>query len=187
MAPVRATDQQAPPVDLRPFMAAFPTGVGIVTAMAGDGRAWGMTCTSLCSVSLRPPTLLACLRQGSPTLRAVLASDTFALNLLHENGRPAAELFASGAVDRFARVSWDLPPGGGGPHLVDAAHAVADCRVARTQAVGDHLVVFGEVWRITRRADARPLLYGLRHYARWPISPSPLAGEEAEGRRGGAV
>jgi flavin reductase (NADH) len=150
-------------------MAMFPTGVGVITAVAGDGRAWGMTCTSLCSVTLRPPTLLACLRLGSPTLRAVIDSDTFALNLLHEEGRPAAELFASGAVDRFARVAWDLPPGSGGPHLVEAAHATADCRVARTEVVGDHMVVFGEVCRLTcHDAVSRPLLYGLRRYALWP-------------------
>ena len=98
----------------------------------------------------------------------MLASDAFALNLLHEDGRPTAALFASGAVDRFARVAWDVPAGGGGPHLVEAAHAVADCRVARTQVVGDHVVVFGEVSRVTRRQEApRPLLYGLRGYGRW--------------------
>ena len=166
-APPRAITD-APPVDLRPFFATFPTGVGVITALASDGRAWGMTCTSMCSVTLRPPTLLACLRRGSPTLDAVLASDAFALNLLHEDGRPTAELFASGAVDRFARVAWDVPAGGGGPHLVEDAHAVADCRVARTQVVGDHVVVFGEVRRVTHREEPpRPLLYGLRRYGRW--------------------
>ena len=161
-----------PPVDIRPFMSTFPTGVGVITAMGTDGCPWGMTCTSICSVTLEPPTLLVCLRWGSPTLGAVLASGAFALNLLHNNARSTAELFASGAPDRFARVAWHRPVTCKGPHLIDAAHVIADCQVVRSETVGDHIVVFGEVREITQQAEALPLLYGLRRYARWPEGES---------------
>jgi flavin reductase (DIM6/NTAB) family NADH-FMN oxidoreductase RutF len=157
-------------VDIRPFMSGFPTGVGVVTAMTGDLACWGMTCTSVCSVSLRPPTLLVCLREGSPTLRAVLDTGCFALNLLRASARRTAELFASGAPDRFARVRWESHDGQGGPHLVDDAHTIADCRVTSAELVGDHRVVFGEVVAITQRCEPRPLLYGLRRYADWPAA-----------------
>jgi flavin reductase (DIM6/NTAB) family NADH-FMN oxidoreductase RutF len=40
-----------------------------------------MTCSSVSCVSLEPPTLLVCLRQGSPTLKATLGAETFAVNL----------------------------------------------------------------------------------------------------------
>jgi flavin reductase (DIM6/NTAB) family NADH-FMN oxidoreductase RutF len=49
-----------------------------------------------------------------------------------------------------------------GPHLADHAQSLADCRIARTLRVGSHMVVFGEVLRVTQRPAARPLLYGLR-------------------------
>ena len=149
-------------------MAAFPTGVGVITSIGDDGHPWGMTCTSICSVTLEPPTLLVSLRQGSPTLKALLASGTFALNLLHGNARPTAELFASGDPDRFTRVAWDMPITGKGPHLTDAAHAIADCQVIHTETIGTHIVVFGKVHQITQQFDICPLLYGFRHYMRWP-------------------
>jgi flavin reductase (NADH) len=155
-------------VDIRPLMATFPTGVGIVTAVEVGGRPWGMTCTSLCSVALRPPTLLVSLRSSSPTLYALLVQSRFALNLLHEHGATTAELFASGAPDRFDKVSWHLPTGCGGPHLLDAAHTIADCAVTRTETVGDHMVVFAEVVRTIQHVAPQPLLYGLRQYASWP-------------------
>ncbi|MGI5500324.1 flavin reductase family protein [Lentzea sp. CA-135723] len=150
----------------RSFMAGFPTGVAIITAVDADGTPRGMTCSSLCSVTLAPPTLLACLRTGSPTLAAVLRRGVFAVNLVHGEARATAELFASGAQDRFDRVRWRA--GTGGPHLPDDAHAVADCAVRRAEPVGDHHVVFGEVLRIAEGDATDPLLYGMRRYARLP-------------------
>ncbi|MFI0978195.1 flavin reductase family protein [Streptomyces sp. NPDC021093] len=147
-------------------MATFPTGVSVVTTgRAGEG-VWGLTCSSVASVSVEPPTLLVCLRRGSKTLDPLLRIGTFAVNLLHGGGRPAAELFASSAADRFGRVEWELDPSFGGPHLVADAHSIADCRVARTLQVGDHTVVFGEVYRVTQDAaeEAGPLLYGMRRF-----------------------
>jgi flavin reductase (NADH) len=157
------------PGDFRLLMARFPTGVAIVTAMDPRGRPAGMTCSSLCSVSLDPPTLLVCLRRGSPTLESVLHGAGFTVNLVRADAQTTAELFASGAPDRFTQVRWHAGPGG--PHLPDDAHAIADCRVSQVAEAGDHTVVFGEVWRVTTCRDhsPRPLLYGLRRYARWPM------------------
>lgn len=155
-------------VDIRPLMAGFPTGVGVVTSIDGAGHCRGMTCTSVVSVALDPPTVLVCLREASPTLHAVLETNGFALNLLRSDARAVAELFASGAPDRFTRVGWALDPGHTGPHLVEAAHTTADCQVVKTERFGDHRVVYARVLHITRRSDPQPLLYGLRRYADWP-------------------
>ncbi|MFF4077785.1 flavin reductase family protein [Streptomyces sp. NPDC001777] len=153
---------------LRAMMRGFPTGVAVVTAVDLDGTPWGMTCSSVCSVALEPPTLLVCLRAASPTLAAVLARGELAVNLLHEEARATAELFASGDPGRFGRVRWRRDAGAAGPHLWEEAHAVADCRAGMTQPVGDHVALFAEVVRVTRQEDCRPLLYGLRAYGRWP-------------------
>ncbi|WP_344265194.1 flavin reductase family protein [Streptomyces sodiiphilus] len=131
----------------------------------GDPR--GMTCSSVCSVSLEPPTLLVCLRDGSPTLEAIMKSGTFALNLLHEDAQQTAELFASGNPRRFAMVAWEEGAGACGPHLVRDAHTVADCEVVLTQQVGDHRIVFGGTRRITHRLSRAPLLYGMRQFRSW--------------------
>lgn len=162
--------QTAHPAEFRSLMAALPAGVSVVTATDTEGKPWGMTCSSLASVALDPPTLLVCLRGASPTLDAALRSEAFAVNLLHDGARATADLFASGDPDRFDRVPWAA--GAGGPYLTESAHAVADCQVVGTVHIGDHTVVFGEVRRIeTRRDDPpRPLLYGLRQY--WSLDPA---------------
>lgn len=154
----------------RTMMSGFPTGVCIVTCRDLDGTPRGMTCSSLCSVSLSPPTLLVCLRDGSPTLRAVLDSGAFAVNLLHDGARGAAELFASGDPERFRLLPWEQPPDAAGPHLVRDAHAVADCEVTLTQQMGDHVTVFGEARAIRQQQQRPPLLYGLRQFRSWPAA-----------------
>ncbi|MCI3934559.1 flavin reductase family protein [Streptomyces sp. AN091965] len=154
----------------RAMMRGFPTGVAVVTALDLDDRPWGMTCSSLCSVTLDPPTLLVCLRGKSPTLAAVVDRGEFAVNLLHAEAQTTAELFASGAPDRFDRVPWHLDGDCAGPHLRQDAHAVADCWTRTPQPVGDHVIVFGEVYGVTNGSRCRPLLYGLRRYSVWPHS-----------------
>ncbi|GAA3283626.1 flavin reductase family protein [Dactylosporangium vinaceum] len=150
----------------RALMSEFPTGVSVVTAL-DDGQPRGMTCSSVCSVTIKPPTLLVCLRAASPTLDAVQRSGTFAVNLLHGKAQPTAELFASGDPDRFDIVKWVLPEPAGGPHLPEDAHTVADCRVSHTRSVGEHVVVFGEIFGITPATADPPLLYGRRQFATW--------------------
>ncbi|MFD7337892.1 flavin reductase family protein [Streptomyces violascens] len=150
----------------RDLMSAFPTGVAVVTSVDAEGSPRGMTCSSLTSVTLEPPTLLVCLRRGSATLDAVNTHGGFAVNLLHADAQHTAELFAGSDPDRFARVYWRRSPSGL-PHLTDDAIAVADCRVAGLFDVGDHTIVLGQVGGISR-SDGRPLLYGLRRFAAWP-------------------
>lgn len=163
------------PADFCSLMASFPTGVAILTTFGPGGAARGMTCSSVCSVTLTPPTLLVCVRRGSPTLVCIIRRSRFAVNLLHHDAAATARLFASGAPDRFEVVRWHTETDAAGPQLTDDAHAVAHCRVSRTQPVGDHVVVFGEVYRIREHtADRQPLLYGMRHYAAWPASSANL-------------
>lgn len=154
------------PEKFRSLMATFPAGVVIVTSGRPDTRFFGMTCTALSSVSDRPATLLVCLQQASRTLAALLRKTTFAVNLLHQDAKWVAELFASNTTDYFNRVPWTFEPYFGGPHLEDHAYAIADCQVVDTTIVGDHTVVFGEVFDVntTTKVTASPLLYGMRRY-----------------------
>ncbi|MFD5749847.1 flavin reductase family protein [Streptomyces sp. NPDC127033] len=178
-SPVQSPENTCPArdhgADIRPLMASFPSGVGVITAYAEDGSPWGMTCTSLCGVSLDPPVVLVCLGTASHTLKAVRSSGSFAVNLLHAQGRRTAELFASGAPDRFDRVIWRGGAGTAGPHLTEDARAVADCSVVGEQVVGDHAVVLGEVTAVRTVPRQPPLLYGLRRFSAWPH-----AGEAAQ-------
>ncbi|MFC4531092.1 flavin reductase family protein [Sphaerisporangium dianthi] len=155
------------PDSFRSFMSGFPSGVAVITATDLHGDPWGMTCSALCSATTEPPTLIVGIRAESPTLRALLETRVFSVNLLHQKARRTAELFGSGAPDRFDAVRWETRPGYGGPHLLDDAHSVADCRVSDSVLVGRQRIVFGEPFRIYSLAETVPLLYGLRQYSRW--------------------
>jgi flavin reductase (DIM6/NTAB) family NADH-FMN oxidoreductase RutF len=167
---------RAAAAEYRTLMSCFPTGVAIVTAIDIDGHPHGMTCTSLSSVTLEPPTLLVCLDIRSGTLEAMRGTGDFALNLLGAGGRPVAELFSSPVRDRFERVPWRPSRFTGVPWLFNDALAVAECSVTDVFKVGDHAVVVGEVINTEHRPGA-PLLYGLRRFSAW------TADETSEGSR----
>jgi flavin reductase (DIM6/NTAB) family NADH-FMN oxidoreductase RutF len=152
---------------MRKFMNGFPSGISVLTVYSPDSGPRGMTCTSLASVALCPPTIVVCVRSTSRTLHAVLTGGQFSLNLLHEHASRASELFASPVIDRFDRVKWEMPVDAAGPHLTVDAHAIADCEVAHSVEIADHTAVFAEIRRIAFRNIAEPLLYGRRRYARW--------------------
>jgi len=150
----------------RELMSAFPSGVAVVTTLDLDGSPRGLTCTSLCSVSASPPMLLVCVHRGSGSLAAVRRRGAFAVNLLHSEGRAAAEAFAHPDGWRFEGTPWEGTAGRSLPRLTKHAHATAECAVVRTFDAGDHTVVLGQVEEI--QMDGRPpLMYGLRHYAAW--------------------
>ncbi|MFB6844433.1 flavin reductase family protein [Streptomyces sp. NPDC056373] len=103
-------DQPARPPAARPWsvadgqramMSGFPTGVAVLTTTGQDGTPHGMTISSVCSVSLDPPLLLVCLRIGSPTLRAVLDTGRFAVNLLRSGGAGTRARVSSPSVTAF--------------------------------------------------------------------------------------
>jgi len=103
-------DEQIGADCVRRLMSAFPAGVVVVTAVDPAGRPHGMTCSSLVSVTLTPPTLLVCLRTDSRTCHAVVSSAVFVVNLLRDKARAVAELFAAPVADRFDQVRWTPSP-----------------------------------------------------------------------------
>src|ERR1700729_3329872 len=91
--PTTATraEQSTPPdsgVDadrLRSAMGQFATGVTVITTRDPSGQPFGTTANAVTSVSLTPPLVLACLRQESETLAALLERRRFAVNVLHSS------------------------------------------------------------------------------------------------------
>ncbi|GAA2256832.1 hypothetical protein GCM10010232_53210 [Streptomyces amakusaensis] len=164
--------QHVEPSQFRSLMTTFPTGVAIVTTGEAEEGLAGLTVSSVSSVSLEPPVLLVCLHKNSNTLKSLLRRCTFAVNLLHDGAGETAKLFASGDQGRFKKVEWEYGPEFGGPHLVNDAHSIADCRISHTLSMGDHHVVFGEVFRVEQQSleRVRPLLYGMRRFFSWPAA-----------------
>src|SRR5687767_16000715 len=71
----------SPPDAFRLAMRELAGTVTVVTATSQADEA-AMTATSVCSVSVEPPQLLACVHRGGRTHALILASRKFAVNVL---------------------------------------------------------------------------------------------------------
>ncbi|MDT8341767.1 MAG: flavin reductase family protein [Longimicrobiales bacterium] len=152
---------QTPPIAapdaLRRVMAAFPTGVAVVTARDAGGEAVGLTVNSFTSVSLDPPLVLVCLDHGSASHAVVLAAGTFAVNFLPRGAEAVSETFARGEPgERFQGLAWREEVTGS-PVLGEALGWL-DCRVHQTHVAGDHTIVVGRVLACAATESA-PLVY----------------------------
>jgi flavin reductase (DIM6/NTAB) family NADH-FMN oxidoreductase RutF len=140
----------------RAAMGKLPTGVTVVTATGPDGPA-GATANAVCSLSIEPMLMLACLDRGSRTLLAVQAANRFGVSVLHAGQEGIARAFASKApvADKWEGIAWR--DRGGIPAVDDALVWVA-CELRDVIAGGDHVIVTGEVSELESR-EGDPLVF----------------------------
>jgi flavin reductase (DIM6/NTAB) family NADH-FMN oxidoreductase RutF len=142
-------------------MSALPTGVTIVSAAGPDGPA-GATANAVCSLSIEPMLMLACLDRGSRTLLAVQAADRFGISILHAGQEPVARAFATKApvAEKWAGVAWSERDG---IPAIDDALAWIACDLHDVLAAGDHVIVTGEV-RALETQEGDPLVFHAGEY-----------------------
>lgn len=152
------------PDQLRAAMGHFATGVTIVTALNGD-RPLGSTANAVSSVSLHPPLILVSLRNESETLRALMRTRRFAVNVLHEGQEPLADRFARRGDEAWEGVGWTID--GGGAPLLDGALATLECAVHDLADGGDHRIVVGRVGAVDHPEEhVPPLVFYRGAYSR---------------------
>jgi flavin reductase (DIM6/NTAB) family NADH-FMN oxidoreductase RutF len=141
-------------------MREFASGVAVVTTQRGEQWS-GCTATSLCSLSLDPPSLIVCIALDSSTLAALRSSKTFGVNFLagpHED--LAARFSGRGGVRgaaRFAGTEW-MTLVTGAPLLRDAL-ACIDCTVEEVLERHTHAIVIGRVAAVCSAAGASALVH----------------------------
>ena len=94
------------PRDFRNALGTYATGVTIITAVAADGKPYGLTCNSFASVSLNPPLVLWSLGMFSQRLSVFQNASHFAVNVLGASQQALAKKFANSSEDKFAGVEW---------------------------------------------------------------------------------
>jgi 3-hydroxy-9,10-secoandrosta-1,3,5(10)-triene-9,17-dione monooxygenase reductase component len=144
------------PDRFRAAMAMLPTGVTVVSASGPDGPA-GATANAVCSLSIEPMLMLACLDRGSRTLLAVQAANHFGISVLHSGQERIARSFATKApaADKWGGVTWSER---GGIPAIDDAIAWIACELRDVVAAGDHVIVTGEV-RDLASGEGDPLVF----------------------------
>lgn len=147
-------------------------GVTVVTSLDGNDRPVGLTATAVCSVSLEPPLVLACVSGQSVTHEAIAASGRYALNFLPAGARPVADRFATALAGKFDGIAWTR--GRRGCPLLDEAMAACECLVTESIEAGDHTIFVGrvEATRVRAEADVEPP--ALVHYRGTYASTSPM-------------
>jgi flavin reductase (DIM6/NTAB) family NADH-FMN oxidoreductase RutF len=131
------------PRDFRNALGTYATGVTIVTAMADDGKPYGLTCNSFASVSINPPLVLWSLGMYSQGLPIFQNAAHFAVNVLGVSQASLATTFSKSGVDRFDGVDWK--PGLGNAPLIAGSVAQFQCRAANRYYGGDHVIFLGAV------------------------------------------
>src|SRR6266478_895867 len=149
------------PRDFRNALGTYATGVTIITAVASDGKPFGITCNSFASVSLNPPLVLWSLGMFSQGLGTFQSASHFTVNVLGASQQALANKFAKSSEDKFAGVQW-TPGLGKAPILADSV-ANFQCRAANRYYGGDHVFFLGavEAYAYNRK---EPLLFAHSGY-----------------------
>jgi flavin reductase (DIM6/NTAB) family NADH-FMN oxidoreductase RutF len=160
------------PRDFRTALGTYATGVTIITALAPDGKPYGLTCNSFASVSLNPPLVLWSLGMFSQGLSIFQDASHFAVNVLGASQQALASRFAKSAEDKFVGVEW-TPGLGGAPILVDSV-ANFQCRAANRYYGGDHIIFLGAVEDYSYNRQ-EPLLFVRGDYGRFLGADAPAS------------
>jgi flavin reductase (DIM6/NTAB) family NADH-FMN oxidoreductase RutF len=152
----------------RQVMLRYPSAVNVITALDSSGEPRGLTCSAVCSLSMEPPAILACLNERNGSLAAVRESGCFAVNLLRDDRGHVSDTFASPSPDKYRDLIWRPGPATGMPWLYDDALAYVECRLVADLTAGTHAILIGLVAGGIADSDgAGPLLYWDQQYGRW--------------------
>jgi flavin reductase (DIM6/NTAB) family NADH-FMN oxidoreductase RutF len=152
------------PRDFRNALGTYGTGVTIVTAMAADGKPYGVTCNSFASVSLNPPLVLWSLGMFSQGLPIFQNASHFAVNVLDVSQQELALKFAKSSGEKFAGVEWK--PGLGSAPVIAGCVAQFQCRAVSRYYGGDHIIFLGAVEAYSYNGQ-EPLLFARGGFGRF--------------------
>ena len=151
------------PDQFRDVVGRLASGVSVVTT-EWDGQPYGMTASSVTSLSLTPPLMLICLNNEMPTTTAVGRARAYAVNVLDHSSQHLADQFAKPSPDKFRSVS--LRTGVLGVPLLADALAHIECRVVENVVGGSHTIFIGQVAGAIAR-EGRPLTYFRGNFGRF--------------------
>jgi flavin reductase (DIM6/NTAB) family NADH-FMN oxidoreductase RutF len=152
--------------EYRDALSRVASSVSVVTADGPHGIA-GFTCSTVCSVTDEPPTIMVCVNRKSAANAIIKANGVLCVNSLGAEQVELSQMFAGvGRVpmqQRFNGPYWHSLITGA-PSCTRARVAL-DCRVADIREIGTHSVILAEVLSTVHAADDQPLLYHGRNYA----------------------
>ena len=128
----------------RQALGCFATGVAVVATRTPQGVS-GITINSFTSVSLNPRIVLWCLDDRSDRYAAFAEAETWGLSILAPDQQDIASRLARQGGHALERG--ETTDGPDGAPLLPGALAHLACRRWSATAMGDHLVLAGQVTR----------------------------------------
>ena len=150
------------PPQFRQLLGRFATGVTVLTTRNPNGEPIGMTASSVASVSLDPPLVLASVDKQNDMHAALESGTHFVLNILAAEQEALSRRFAANETDRFRGVSYTENERG--IAVIEGVVAHIECEKRSAVPGGDHTIFIGLVVG-GDATDRRPLLYYRGGYA----------------------
>jgi flavin reductase len=136
-----------------------------ILATNSDGEWHGLTMTAVCSLTMDPPSLIACVNRDASAYGIISATRRVSVNVLSDDHIGLAALFSSSDVKgaaRFDPQQWTRMASG--VPALNEALATLDCEVTQETEVGQHSVLFCEVKKARLQTDRRPLVHFNREF-----------------------
>jgi flavin reductase (DIM6/NTAB) family NADH-FMN oxidoreductase RutF len=143
--------------ELRDALGRFATGVCLVTAIDGEGRALAITVNSFASVSLEPPLILWSVQKDSDLYEVFAFAEHFAIGVLSE--AQEAHSTAYSLKDGHHLDAGHFTLGENGAPLITGALVNFECGLERALDGGDHTILLGRVTRVVEGDAEAPLLF----------------------------
>jgi flavin reductase (DIM6/NTAB) family NADH-FMN oxidoreductase RutF len=143
--------------DFRTSMRRLAATVSIITCEQ-DGNPVGITVTSVSSLSMDPPSLLACINRGASLHPALRCEADICVNLLSNSQVEICEAFSGRfkPQDRFLMGDWGFD--GSAPYL-RGAQANIFCRIDNLVDYASHTIVLARVLHVYVERHVQPLVY----------------------------
>ena len=158
----------------REAMASFPSGATIVTTSDSDGRWWGFTASSFCSVSMDPPLVLTCLANTAQCFPAFAEAARWNIHVLQHRHADLAMRFATRGAAKFNGAGFQ-PDADGLPFLKDVSISLRCATYSKVDG-GDHLVLIGRVEEVGM-GEEMPFVYFRRRFHSLPAGDDKAAGK----------
>ena len=144
--------------EFRMAMRRLAATVTILT-LQDQGRPMGMAATAVCSLSIDPPSILACINQAARLHPLLVGADRFGLNILADDQDDIVRRFSDPRFrkSRFDDVDWHFESGD--VPVIAGSQASLVCARSEVLQHASHSIVIGEVISANVCTDIRPLLY----------------------------
>lgn len=171
------TDDPIDGATFRQVIGNLASGVTVITCRSADTD-YGMTASSVTSLSLDPPMMLVCINNSVPTSRAIKESGRYGVSILRQAQEDVAYNFAVPSDDKFRGI--DFCRSQAGTPLINGALAQIECEVAEEVTGGTHTIFLGQVVS-ANASEGPPLTYFRGGFGRFEFAANDAVYHRARG------